>query len=322
MPSTSRVSLVRGPALCTWNAAKFFSKEDFGIKLDLETIKIGTSAGQNQDERVVNVKAEANVIPEGRFTNALIGAIWTPFATYVRGTSLLTGTDLPFVASASDGEIHTIIAGALTKLPDLYLSAKKTLIGAMTISGYRGLAKGWADSASIYTVAATGGSIADTTYTPSAIPVQAYTGAWGSVAGFTSIDMEEGWTVSFNLKVKEWEVDTVGKILVTFEGIDVMAKCIPVGPTSTQIIAATRMQASGTTRGYSLANPTGSSASPDLVITGADGATVITLKQANIKSEGFEFGNTKLRNGEIGFVATRPFASGAEAAIFSIVTSS
>ncbi len=316
--ATSRTSLVRGPALCTYNGGKFFSKEDFGIKLDLETIKIGTSAGQNQDERVVNVKAEANVTPEGRFTNALIASIWTPFATYKRGASLLTATDLPFVASAADGEIHTIVAGAITKLPDLLLSAKKTMVGAMTVTGFRGKALGWADPASLYTIVASGGSIADTTYTPSAIPVQAYTGVWGSNAGFNAIDTEEGWTISFNLKVKEWEVDTVGTIDVTFESIDVMAKCIPVGPTASNVLAAHTFQQAGSHRGYSLANPTGSAASADLVITGADGATIITLKQANVKGAGFEFGNTKLRNSEIGFVATRPFAAGAETAIFSL----
>lgn len=320
---------MRGPALCTWNGGKFFSKEDFGIKLDLDTVKINTSASMEQDERVININPEASLTPEGRFTNALCTALWNPFATYVRGASLLTSSNLPFVASAADGEIHTMVAGAMTKLPDIYLSAKKTMLGSMTIKGYRGLAAGWGTAGSMYTVVGTGGSVVDSTYSPQGIIVQPYTGAWGSITGFTNIDTEDGWTIQFNLKTKDWEVDTVGKVDVTFESLEVMAKCTPVGPTSAQIANATTYQSTvlstvGTVRGYSLANPTittagsGGAFAPNLVITGADGATIIQLNQANIKTEGFQFGNTKLRAGEIGWVATRPFSSGVPGALFSL----
>ena len=58
--------------------------------------------------------------------------------------------------------------------------------------------------------------------------------------------------------------------------------------------------------------------SADLAITGADGTTIITLKSAQMVGAGYRFGLSVLRNGEVGWVATRPFVAGVPQALFSI----
>lgn len=315
-----------GPSLNSYNGAKCYAKDDFGIKLEKKTININTSPFGKVDERVIDVAAEATLTPEGRWSNALIAAWFTPFANMIRGTSLLgIGSDLPFVASANDGEVHTIASAAITKLPDIFLSAKKTLLGSMTFKGYRILGSNWTTASSLYTVT-TGGSVVDATFAPSKIVVQPYTAVWGSIAGFTTVDTEEGWTISFNIHTKEIETDTAGTLDVRFQGIEIMAKCVPVGPTSANVLQAANIQGlsgtNGMNRGYSLNNDGSGGVVADLVITGADGVTAVTVKAANIKGAGYEFGATKLREGEIGFVATRTFSAGAQQAIFSLVAPS
>jgi hypothetical protein len=342
MATTSRTSLVRGPALCSYRGGKAFSKEDFEIKTNLETLEIDTSAHGKVDERAINAHVEASFTPEGRWSNALINAIWSDFANMVKGTSLVgytathagsvstitamnSATDNPFVASAADGEVHTIVAASVNKLPEIFLSAKKTLIGSLGLRGYRSNAKGWQDAGSLYTIGA-GGSIVDATFTPEGIVVQPYTAVWGGVAGFTSFDTEDGWTIRFNLTTKEIEVDSQGKIDVAFDKLEVMASCVPVGPTSAQILTACNIQglsgAHGMTRGYSLQNDGSGGVVPDLVISGQDAATIVTIGAANIKTSGFAFGAVKLRAGEVGWVATRKFTAGAQQPLFALAAAS
>lgn len=326
MPATSRASLVRGPSKNTYNGGVCFSKEDFEIKIIKDTLPITTSPTGKADERVIEVQVEASITPDGRWTNAVLGAFINPVANMVPGASLLTGSDLPFVASASDGQIHTINAAAVTKLPDIFLSAKKTMFGSLTVRGYRSLATGWLDANSLYTLATSGGSLTDTTWVPQNIVVQPYSATWGAISGFTSFDTQDGWTISFNMETEEIETDSTGKIDVAFKSLEVMAKCVPVGPTATQILTAAKIQglsgSSGMARGYSLHNDGSGSVTPDLVITGQDGASIVTLAAANIKTAGYQFGATKLRNGEVGFVSTRKYTTGAQQPLFVLAAAS
>jgi hypothetical protein len=321
----SRTSLVRGPSKNTFNGGSCFSKEDFEIKVNKETLVLNTSAHGRVDERVIEVQEEASITPDGRWTTAILDAFINPFANMVVGQSLLTSTDKPFVASGSDGAVHTMIAACVTKLPDIYLSAKKTMFGSMTIKGFRQLAKGWTDASSIHTIG-TGGSLTDSTWNPLNIVVQPYSATWGSVAGFSGFDTQDGWTISFNLSTEEIEVDSTGKIDIAFKSLEVMAKCTPVGPSSAQILAAANVQglsgANGMVRGYSLQNDGSGGVTPDLVITGSDGSSLVTIKAAGLKSYGYQFGATKLRVGEVGFVASRLFPSGAQAALFTLAAAS
>lgn len=334
MPSTSRLSLVKGPAICTYlspfdqaTTITFSVKEDFSFKDVVETMIISTSDAAHADERAIEAYSEASIVPAGIWKANVLDAIYAPFASYRRGASLLTATNLPFVANAVDGEIHTMTAAAITKLPDLFLSAKKTLIGSMTLKGFRGLATGWNDANSLRTIAATGGTGVDAAFAPGNVLVQPYSATWGSVAGFSAFDTQEGWTISFAIKTQEIETDAAGKIDIAFDEISVMAKCVPIGPTSTQILNAMKFQGlvAPQGRGMSLQQAqTNGTVNPDLVISGVNdaGATTITIGAAQLKTSTDQFGPFKLRTGEIGFVATRKFIAGVPQALFSMTAAS
>ena len=329
----SRTSLVRGPAVCSYlspadqaTTVQFSVREDFEIKDQIETLVINTSAAAHADERAIEALSEASIVPAGIWKNAVLNAIYAPFASYRRGASLLTATDLPFVANAVDGEIHTIVAAAITKIPDLFLSAKKTMIGSMSFTGYRAKGKGWNDAGSLRTIAATGGTGVDASFTPAGVIVQPYTATWGAVAGFAGFDTQDGWTIRFSLKAEPISVDSTGRLDIAFDEISVMASCVPVGPTSANILAAQKFQ--GLTlpdgRGASLQNDGSGGVTPDLVISGVNdaGATSITIGAAQLKTSGYQFGAVKLRAGEVGWVATRKFAAGVPQALFSMTAAS
>jgi len=304
-------------------------KEDFAFKDIIDHLTISTSAADSIDQRDIEAYSEASFVPAGIWKNAVLGAIYTPFATYRKGASLLnsmaaTPVNLPFIANANDGEIHTMVSAAITKLPDLFLSAKKTMIGNMTVKGYRAIGEGWNDASSLRTIATTGGNAVDAGFTPGGIIVQPYVANWGTT--FQNFDTQDGWTISFALKTQEIEVDAAGKIDIAFVSLEVMAKCVPVGLTSSQILAAMKFQ--GLTlpagRGQSATSNGAGGLTPNLVIAGINdaGATTITINQAQLKTSTDEFSPFKLRTGEIGFVGTRPFAAGVPGALFSMTAAS
>ena len=338
MSTPSRVSLQRGQAVVKTvspydasTAIQFSLKADASVKDIIETLTINTSAAAKVDERAIEAYSEMTLEPAGIWTTAVLNCLYKPFANYKRGASLLNGypasmypftgaVDLPWVANGIDGEAQTLVAGAITKLPDLFLSAKKTMIGSMTVRGFRSKGKGWSDATSLRNIGAVAGTDnIDASLTLAKLPTQPYSATWGAVPGFVGFDTQDGWIISFQIGTQEIEVDSTGKLDIAFDSITVMAKCAPVGPTSANILAAQAIQGAGVVRGYSMAEqqspPTINS---DLMITGQDGATIITLKQPALKTSGYEFGAFKLRAGEVGFIVTRPMIAGAPGELFTM----
>jgi hypothetical protein len=74
-----------------------------------------------------------------------------------------------------------------------------------------------------------------------------------------------------------------------------------------------KSQGTGAQRGRSLA-----AAGADLTITGEDTSSIIVLKNANLKEGGFMFGSTVVRDGELAWLATVPFTTGAPGAIMTL----
>lgn len=316
--SITRTSLVSGPAKIVFGDAVMFSKEDFDVAIEKETMEVKTSAHGKVGERAIDVKAECSFTPEGRWTSTFIDAIWTPYANKVIGESIIGDTDKPLVMYGADGEVHTILAAGITKLPDVILSATKTLVGNITFNGVRKVGDyDWESADSLYTIG-TGGAagFVDSTFDPLNIKTQPYLGTWGAIGGFVGFDTEDGWTVSFDVQTAERKTDRHGLLDLRFVSIAVMAKCVPIGPTSAQILSALEVQG-GRARGYDLGDNAADYVD-ELTIVGDDGTTYVTIPSASLKTAGYRFGPTVLRNREIGFVAARTFSAGAQQALFTL----
>lgn len=303
-----RTLLVSGPAKVTQNGGVFFTKEDIAVALTKELLEITTSSHGLVDKRLLDWNASVPIVPDGTW-NAGARAALFPYAATLPGASLLTAADLPLVIHSNNNERFTFAATALTKMPDLFLSATKTIIGPAEFTAVRKNNTEWNVADSF--LAIDSAAYSDASFAPANIKVQSYQAVQAGVAGYTAFDTQEGWTIQFNLAYDPIRTDKDGLVDFRFRSLEVMVRGVPIQATPTQTRDALGLHSS--LRGSSL-----QTGSVDLVITGADGTTVFTAKSARMVSAGYRFGATVLRNNEVGWVATRPFAAGVPGALFSL----
>jgi hypothetical protein len=317
----NRSALVKGPAKIVRGALSLFTQADFNVDITAEFEKTVTDVHGEIDQTWKDVQAECGFTPEGRWDAATIAGLW-PYANPSIGSSIFTDNDVPTVIHCSNANKHTLIASAITKMPELVFDATKTLIGQATIRGIRGNNKAWSDADGIYKFAAAGGSLADAAFSPSLIKKQVYKLDFGALggdpeawapAGFQNVYSEDGILFSPEIELGEVRVDQIGLADVTIQAVRAMVKLKPVGPTAAQIIAALAIQGASAARGAST-----SATGQPLTITGADGIVYLTIPNATLVGAGFRFGRNVLRNGEIGFVANRTFTGGASDALFEL----
>lgn len=209
-----------------------------------------------------------------------------------------------------DGRLYVPVRTAVTGHPTLKLNSGEGLYGPVKISCLGDPTKNPGDSEFLLT----GNAITETGATdPGGVFSMAdfirgrWFGAWGTLAGFggdggSAMEGEDGWEIVPDIKYSPRLVQKVTRHMV-LESVSFMAKARLVGPTQTQIAAAILAHTAGSRFGA------GTNAAP-LILTGPSGKT-ITLNQSEIKGTGFEFGGTKLGNGEIGFVCSMTFTTGA-----------
>lgn len=310
--AVTRSNLVSGPARIVRGAGTVHSRDSFTVDLvKAQTPLVVEGLGQIDsldEDRLVTCQ----FTPEGRWNAATRAFLW-PYLNPTVGQDIFGSSDTPTVIHDSNSHVHTIIASAVTQMPSLILSASQTMIGAAAITGVAGNGLDWNDASSLYTHAVSGGTFTDAAFVPTDIKVQNYTGAWGAVSGFGTINTESGWTVDFQTDIAFMKTDEVGTMSARLRGVIVSARCIPTDVTQANIIAALDFTESGSRRGKG-----GNALASDLVITGADGSAIVTLKSAKLLSAGMRFGVGVVRNGELAFVATRNFASGVGGALCTL----
>jgi hypothetical protein len=219
------------------------------------------------------------------------------------GTRPHTAANLSTKIWTPDGRLYNIVRSALIGHPTLHLGIGKALFGDVKILGV-------GDGVTPVAMGASGFLIAGNAITESAASDPggnftmadfirgAWTGVWGAVTGFDAIEAEDEWTIETAVKYSPLKVQGRTRGL-KLDSVGFMAKCRPFGPTQTQILANIGAHTHGQRLG-----------SADLTLTGPSSKT-ITLKNAEIKGGGFQFGGTQLGTGEIGFVNEMTFSAGA-----------
>jgi hypothetical protein len=228
------------------------------------------------------------------------------------------GGDVPAYIFCPDTRLYTFPRTAVTKHPDLHLGVDKPLFGDVEITAIGASGKKMGDAGFLYGIAEPGvgtGGGADPggQMTMDDFVRGEWFGVYGTIAGFggdvggTPIEAEEEWTVTSQIKYHAVPVQKLTRAFV-LDSVEFMIKVRPYGPTQTQIDAAI-----GLNSGRLLGSRFASGAAANLVLTGPNpggGAKTITLKNADVVGAGFEFGGTKLGNGEIGFINGMTFAAG------------
>lgn len=288
-------------------------KEPFTVDIVKNQFPIVLEGYGQIDQRDEDAIVTCSFTPDGRWTAATRAFLW-PYLNPTIGSDPFGASDTPTVIHDINSHLHTIIASAVTQMPSLTLSAVATMIGQCTITGIRGSAKDWNDASGLYTVATTGGVFTDTAFVGSDIKTQDYTGAWGlPVVGFGAIKTESGWTIEFNAGIEFLKVDEVGTCKSAITSVDILARCTPIGMTAADVVAALDYQELGSARGKS-----GNLLQANLVITGADAATIVTINAAKLVRGGYRFGSRLLRDNELGWVGTRNFTAGAAQALATL----
>jgi hypothetical protein len=305
MPAIARTAIISGPALITYNSQKFWSKGDVTLKVVNDRFDIPTAHFGKVDERFSDRRIEVEFEPSGAFTAGVAGVLW-PYASTVVGASLFGASDTALTINGRDGRQIVVHAAAVTKMPALRLGVTQTIIGSVTFTG---LVKNNVDptnAAAYYTESAVAYP-GDTGFAVSDILTRSYSAAWGASSPWSSFTTEAGWNVEFDLQLSPQKVDGIGTVDMTFSGLAVSAKCIPVGPTAADILS----KVAGT------AGLGASIATADHLNLTATGVYV-RLYRAALAESGLTYGNTAKRIAETTFIATRGVTGGTADPLFHV----
>jgi hypothetical protein len=299
--SVTRSQLTGGPAYANFNNQNIQFAEDSTVETALVTDVISTSLYGDVDEiyRDLIVKAAGRPL---FYDTAALATIF-PYLAGVVGTVFPGTTDKPCAWNSNNGDIITLTSALIGKMPDLELGVDGPVLGRMEIWGVIGNGDNPGTANSYYTLQ-TGQSYGNPAVPNTAVlGRQEFTAAWGSIAGFTSFQASDKWTISHELKLEPVTIQgrTRAFKLTSYR---VMARCKPLGPSMAQVDAALAAQGSGAGGGARLSNN-----SANLVITGSNSMTV-TLGNAALKTAGYVFGGKPLRLGELGWVSTLGIANG------------
>ena len=291
--ATTRQSIVRGPGTVNYNSVKFFDQSGITAELDSSTQDIGSSISGKLDTIKTDQIGKISLTPVGNLSQALLNVFFPSWLkTPVIGQSIFGSSDIPLHISSRAGRKVSFLNAALTKCPELYLSPVKTAFGAIEFTALLANGKLPTDANSLFTE--TAATYADGEPPRDGLSGFHYTGTLGSGSGALVIpDTLDGWTVAIEPQLEAVTTDSQGTIDYTLGGVNVTAKCTPLGLSEAQILGSLPVLRG---RGSSMAGTS------DLVIS-SDGGLIVTLKNATVVTGPLQWGTTTLRAGELGFTA-------------------
>ncbi len=317
----NRTTIVRGPCMVAWNSLQFWSKGDVQLSIPLKVFEVMTSAYGKVGEALADRIATVHLEPAGEITAAFKAALW-PYASFAIGASIFGATDLPLILYALDGTSYTFAAAALTKMPDIIQSAKKTAVGPLEFTCIGKDNTAWSTANSFLQVASL--ALPSIAFTPANVLYGAVSAAWGA-SPFDAFVCKDGFTTSFNLEIEPFDLDSDGTIDFWLKKLDVTTRAQPVTnvtvPGATVAITAAAALArlplagaAGGLRGSLLTNAS------DLVMTQTGGTApiVLTTKKAVLKEVRLDYGSGVPRLGEMVWEGTRDFTGAVANPIFAI----
>lgn len=307
MSGINRTTILAGPALVTFGGQNFYSKGDVTLNFKPKMFAVSTAHFGEVDQRVSDREFEVSFEPDGRFTSGLAAVLW-PYASTFNGASLYGSTDRPLVVWSRDGQKLTLVNAAVTGMPNMHFGAAKPIQGSIKFTGLLANATDPSNAAAYYTLASATYP-GDAGWLASDVKIQAYTSAWGS-SPWDAFFTEDGWDISFALNLKPQLVDGLGTVDMTLQGLVVTAKCVPVGPAVTDILAKI---APAVALGNSIA-----ALSHHLLISGT--GVCAQVYNAGMAESGFTYGAEKKRIGATTWKATRTLTSGTPDPLYYVGT--
>ena len=311
--SRTDTSIIRGPAIITYNGVTLYAKDDIKVVTDLGLFDIPASGYGAIDNRMKQVLTEITFTPHGEVSSGILGVLF-PHTSAITGASAMPAADKDLVIHPYNGKEKCTYKNAfVSKMPDLSLGATKTAFGQVTFTAIGTNNAAW--SVAEHFAAVADAAFSDTGLAATGVKTVPYTAALGTLgAPWNSIKTKSGWNISFDVGVEPDEEDSVGIYDHFYNGqAKISAKCNPIGITVANLhgLMAT-FQGSGAARG---ASATGNKAS--LVISGGSGAPTVTLNGMILSRAPHRYG-TGDRVEELDLMSVRGVTLGALDALFTI----
>ena len=294
----TRGSTVRGPCTVTLGSDVFRTKGDVKVNLALETFNVESSEVPILDERLSEIPVTIEFEPVGQVTADLVAAMFAPLELVV-GASLFGVADVACVITPLSGTDQiTFHCAAITKMPNVIVSATKTTLGPMTITAILKNTTEWTAAAARLTVATvTAPTLA--AIDPVEIPSNAARIKWGSSAPWNTLLSREGVVVSLDMQTENDVTDEHGLVDMVLAGITAKATLSPMGCSVAQAMTALAVQGTGVVRGASLA-----ARAMQLEIESAlPGGLKVTIPSAALKTLPLVYGLTSPRFADVEFVS-------------------
>lgn len=298
-----RGSIIRGPAVVTFGGQTFRTKGDVQLTMGADTFDIESSEFGPIDRRRNNITISLTFTPVGVVSAAIIPVLW-PHLSKAVGASLFGTTDVPCTVAPVGGGLQLVLsAAAITGMPAIDISATKTSIGQVTITGILANNKEWAAAAARYT-ASTISAPTLSAIDVSTIPTSPAYVAWDDV--FEDIATAEGVHVEFDMQTQNEETDEDGLVDITMVSVAASASFEPVcalGPDD--LLDEIGLQGSGVLRGTSLSGH-------DLTISARDaGGLRVEIPDARLASLPMAYGPSSRRIGQLTFQGFRTSSAAA-----------
>jgi hypothetical protein len=322
-----RTAILRGPAKIVYDGHTFWTPDDISVDVDDGAQDVTTQMFGKVDALVTNPKITVGFTPhcftapgpsEPNFADICAKLIPPIFTTGTHGTAYLgSGSELTLSIWASDGNLLVIKNAIITKPPSLILSADKPMFGSMTVTGICKTTSSDIDLGIVNSLYDLDAAQADPGLAFLGVPSylqRRYKGNLGTQTGFTEIWPEGGWTIDFN---PSWRERQIQGLTVDYElqGMEIMAKCVPTGPTLVQVADLHGIGGNGGASWPQGSRMTAQQTTHSLVIATGGATTVFTLNKPILRSPGFRFGQETLRFNELGFHSIARFTAGAKAAL-------
>lgn len=302
--SISRHSgIVRGPAIVKLTGSStytFRTKGDVVYTPETQVFDVESSELGRIDQRASELLNTVEFTPVGVVDADGVALLW-PHLAKLPGQSLFGADDVECeIIPVAGGRGVKLWNVAVTKMPDIFLSATKTQIGQVQLRGIIDDNYDWGLSNHVNI-----GDAEEAQYdppelaaiSPSNIPTTTPVVSWGS--GMTDIKTADGVTISFNLQMQDETEDGVGVYDITVVDLKATAKFTPVAGFDLDELNDILHNADDRNRGGSIRRD-------DLVAkSNAVGGLTVTVFNAALLSAPMSYGATAKRFGELSFEGLR-----------------
>lgn len=302
-------TVIKGPAQLEWNGLKIISAGEITVTRNPETFDVKTDAFGPIEERLKACTVTVAFTPSGQW-GEIIPSI-AAAAARIPGTTVLQGS-LVIKPLITPQQVTTIARAGITALPDLFLSASKTLYGQMTFTGIAAV-----DTTTGAILSQAVFSAPVTAFDVPSIVTEPWTGSYGvpdeegefdvnADQVLVGIETEDGWTIKSEMTTEMSRADSVGIVDVFQTGFKVSASCKPVGLTEGAFLEFMQRGGGNELPGMGFALNAGSV----LQLNSRSGYR-IQLNNAGVKAGSMVWGVSRNRTDGLTFNSIRKFNAGA-----------